>query len=327
MSAIARVRLRRLPAPRLRRPRLRTLLCLVLVLGLLGGGWLWVRGSALVSVDRVTVTGLRGPGSSKIRAALLAAAKNMTTLEVDAAALRVAVAPFPVVKSIRVSTQFPHGMRIRVLEQTPVADLTVDGRRIPVAADGTLLPSSAGAALASIPVSVPPGGTRVAAGPTLGAVYVLAAAPEWLRARVVQVSDTPSNGLVAEMHNGPEIYFGDATLLRAKWTAAAAVLADPGAEGAAYIDVTVPERPAAGGVASTTNSSSTGSEASTLSGAAATGAVGATTAATGPDAAATGNTSSTDVADTGATTGAAGAVGGASTGAVGAASSGNAPAP
>jgi cell division protein FtsQ len=190
----------------------------------------------------------------------------MTTLEVDAAALRMAVAPFPVVKSLSVSTQFPHGMRIRVIEQVPVADLTVDGRRIPVAADGTLLPSSAGAALASIPVSVPPGGTRVAAGPTLGAVYVLAAAPEWLRARVVSgVGRRRVTGSWPRCTTVPRSTSATRPCC-AKWAAAAAVLADPGAEGAAYIDVTVPERPAAGGVASTTNSSSTGSEPSTLSG-------------------------------------------------------------
>jgi cell division protein FtsQ len=233
----------------------------VLVLMLLGGGWLWVRGSSLVSVDRVTVTGLRGPSSRPIRAALLSAARDMTTLDVNMSALRVAVAPFPAVKSLDVSTQFPHGMRIRVLELVPVGVLAVGDRKIPVGANGTLLPSDSGAGLASIPVSAPPGGPRVTAGATRNAVAVLAAAPLWLRARVAQVSTTTANGLVAEMHDGPQIYFGDAGELRAKWMAVAAVLADPGSEGAAYIDVTVPERPAVAGVAGASSSGQTSADA------------------------------------------------------------------
>ena len=249
MSAVGRVRLPRLSIRRLPTPRPRTTLALMLVLAMLGGGWLWVRDSPLVSVDRVTVTGLKGADSSQIHSALVGAARSMTTLDVNMSALRTAVAAFPVVKGLRVSTQFPHGMRIHVTEQVPVGAVTADGRRIAVAPDGTLLPSASASGLASIPVSVPPGGTRLTDPATRGAVAVLAAAPGWLRARVTQVSSTSASGLIAQMHNGLKIYFGSASELPAKWEAAAAVLADPGSEGATYIDVTVPQRPAAGGVA------------------------------------------------------------------------------
>jgi cell division protein FtsQ len=300
LSAITRMRLPRprLPAGRLgrlrlRRPRPRTFLALALVLMLLGGGWLWLRSSSLVSVDRVTVTGLQGPSSHRIRAALLSAARDMTTLDVNVSALRVAVAPFPVVKSLSVSTQFPHGMRIRVLEQVPVGAITVGGRKFPVAGNGILLPTVSASGLASIPVSVPPGGTRVTGAGAVNAIALLAAAPAWLRARVTQVSTTAANGLVAQLHNGPQIYFGQASGLRAKWTAAAAVLADPGSQGAAYIDVTVAERPAAGGVVG----AATSTQPTSLGAVAPTGAAG-NTGATGTTAgnAATGNTGATGTA-------------------------------
>ena len=126
MSVVERARFPRLSLRRLRlprpRPRLRPriMLLLVLVVVLLGGGWLWVRDSPLVSVDRVTVTGLKGADSSQIHSALVGAARSMTTLDVNMSALRTAVAAFPVVKGLRVSTQFPHGMRIHVTEQVPV---------------------------------------------------------------------------------------------------------------------------------------------------------------------------------------------------------------
>ncbi len=43
-----------------------------------------------------------------------------------------------------------------------------------------------------------------------------------------------------------QIYFGDASRAHAKWMAAARVLADPSSQGAWYVDVRLPERPAAG---------------------------------------------------------------------------------
>ena len=53
---------------------------------------------------------------------------------------------------------------------------------------------------------------------------------------------------MVELREGPELFFGDARHLRAKWTAAVRILADPKAAGASYIDVRLPGRPAAGGL-------------------------------------------------------------------------------
>jgi hypothetical protein len=64
--------------------------------------------------------------------------------------------------------------------------------------------------------------------------------------RLTEVMTVAGHGLVAQVRQGPSIYFGDSTALAAKWSAALAVLADPGSQGASYIDVTDPDRPAAG---------------------------------------------------------------------------------
>ncbi|UUY02045.1 hypothetical protein LRS13_15125 [Svornostia abyssi] len=48
---------------------------------------------------------------------------------------------------------------------------------------------------------------------------------------------------------GPRLRFGRGDRLTAKWAAAARVLADEDAQGASYIDLRLPERPAAGGLA------------------------------------------------------------------------------
>ena len=232
---------------------------IVLVLGLLlAGAWIWLRDSSLVAVERVSVTGESGPDAAAIRSALTSAARNMTTLDVQMDQLRTAVYPFPAVKNLQVSTQFPHGMRIRVIEQLPVAAIVVGGRRIAVAADGTLLHDlAASSSLPLVPLSVPPGGPRLTEASAVGAVALLAAAPYQLLAGISQVTTVAGHGLVAQVRGGPSIYFGDARQLRVKWISASAVLADAGSAGAAYVDVTDPVRPAAGAGAGATGPAGT----------------------------------------------------------------------
>jgi cell division protein FtsQ len=231
---------------RLPRPSPRVLLALVVVLAVLGGAWLWVRQSALVAVKHVSVAGASGPDAVQIRSALISAARDMTTLDVQLSHLRTAVSAYPVVKSLQVSTQFPHGMRIRVIEHVPVAIVQVDGRRTPVAGDGTLLRDvPSGAQLPSIGLTVAPGGTHLT-GMARSEVRMLAAAPYQLLAKVQLASSDSTHGLVAQLRNGPRVYFGGAGKLTAKWDAVTAVLAAPTSAGADYIDVTDPARPAAG---------------------------------------------------------------------------------
>ncbi len=47
--------------------------------------------------------------------------------------------PFRVVRDVTVSSSFPHTLRIRVIEQPPVAALAVGGVRTAAAADGAVL--------------------------------------------------------------------------------------------------------------------------------------------------------------------------------------------
>ena len=231
---------------RRRRVRLWVVVAGAAALALLAGGWMWLRDSPLVAVRRVTVTGASGPDAAGIRAALTLAARNMTTLDVRVGALRMAVAPYPVVEDLRVSTQFPHGMRIRVVELLPVGALLAGGRDVAASGDGTLLHDVPAGTLPMIPVAVLPGGARVTDGAALRALALLAATPRRLLSRIAQVTTRPPHGLVVQLRSGPELYFGDSSDLAAKWVAATDVLADPSSAGAAYIDVTDPARPAAG---------------------------------------------------------------------------------
>jgi cell division protein FtsQ len=226
-------------------PGLRGLAALA-VLALLGTGFARLRESSAVEVREVSITGLQGRAAPAIRAALVRAATDMTTLHVRMDELRRAVAPYPIVKDLKVSTDFPHRLEIRVVEYDAVAAVVLAGRRVPVAADGTLLRDErAPAGLPTVSVRAGSDGERLSDRRALGAVAVLGAAPRELRS-VVGGIRWDAAGLHVELRPGPRLDFGGAGRPRAKWVAAARVLSDPRAAGASYLDLRVPERPLAG---------------------------------------------------------------------------------
>lgn len=232
--------------PRARRP----LAVALLVLAILSGAYfLWLRDSSFVAIDQVQVTGLTSRDAPRVRAALRSAARDMTTLHLSRERLRAAVSPWPVVHDLRVVTDFPNAVRIEAVERRPVALVGSGGDRVPVAADGAVLRGLPGRPrLPAVDLRGRPGGDRLGAGATLTLVEVAGAAPPSLLAREKAVR-RGERGLVVEMRRGPDLVFGSPTRLRAKWAAATAVLADRSSRGAAYVDVRLPDRPVAGGLA------------------------------------------------------------------------------
>ncbi|MCX6386535.1 MAG: cell division protein FtsQ/DivIB [Solirubrobacterales bacterium] len=219
---------------------------LLLIAAVVGGGYLWVRDSSLVAVENVTVTGLTGPDAPRIRAALVSAASDMTTLHVRMDQLETAVQPFPIVRQIRVTTDKPHGMRIDVVQNAPVARLESGGDSTLIAADGTILRGLSNSGhLPAIAIDVIPGGGQVTAGPIRSALTIAAAAPKALQQLIERIS-TAAGEIEVKLVNGPMVIFGSDAQAKAKWAAAATVLADPAASGAALIDVRAPDRPVAG---------------------------------------------------------------------------------
>jgi cell division protein FtsQ len=237
---------------------LRTTIAVLVAVPLLGGGWLWLRDSSLVSVRHVHITGVHGAGALEIRQALDNAAARMTTMDFDVGALHSAVSSFAIVGALHVSTSFPHTVSITVAERPPVAALLSTGQRTAVAADGTVLgPALLSSSLPTVNGSVePPAGARVREPTALAAVTVLGAAPAKLAPFVVRAFDGPE-GLTLAMRDGLLVYFGNSLRPHAKWFSLARVLVSPSAAGAVYVDVRLPERPAAGFSSSTSTSAST----------------------------------------------------------------------
>ena len=208
------------------------------VLLVLVAGLFWLRDSSLVAVEKVTITGASGPDAPRIESALRSVARDMTTMHVRKDELDQAVEEFPTVNELRVESDFPHHLRIEVIERSPVAVVGQGEDKVPVTAGGTELRG------ATAPDDLPVVDDDEHTDEVL---ELLAVAPPQLLRRSERAG-VGSRGLTIRMADGPIVYFGPPTDLRAKWAAAARVLADPTAEGASYIDVRVPERTAAGGL-------------------------------------------------------------------------------
>jgi hypothetical protein len=242
-----------LMAPRALRipPRWRLRLLGVALLAIaLGAAYLfWFRDSSFVRVEQVTITGLNNSEAKRVHDALTLAARQQTSLHVDEDALRAAVADEPIVRDLRAIPDFPHGLRIEVVENRPVAELSAGGETVAVAPDGTVLEGArAETGLPTLKVNVLPTGRRLGEGVTRQLVAVAGAAPAGLLPRITDISIRRGPGVVVQLRHGPELYFGRAADLTEKWAAAASVLASRSSQGATYIDVRMFTRPVAGGL-------------------------------------------------------------------------------
>ena len=233
-------------------------IALVATIGYLG----FVRDSSLVAVKRVSVTGLGTRDAADMRAALLEAGRSMTTLHVRERDLEAALARYPVVRAVSARPDFPHGLRVHVTERRPVATVSgPSGAAVPVAADGTLLPRARPrTALPLVRAQGSLAGERLAERPARTLLRVLGAAPAPLRERALRARFDGARGVVVSLRRGPEVVLGRSDRLEAKWAAASRVLATAAARGASYVDVRLPDRPAAGGVAPEPSAPETGPE-------------------------------------------------------------------
>ena len=239
-----------------RRPLRIALIAVLAAIPLLAGGWWLARHTTLTRVEHVRIDGLqavRGADIPAIESALTGAAHGMSTLAVDPGALRTAVARYPIVRSVRARASFPHALRIEVVEQPPVAVLAFGSAKTAVAADGVVL--GPGYLSSSLPListgktdalrALPAVGRSVSNGYLLQTLTVMGAAPPALVPAVTHLYYGP-HGLTAALRGGLLVYFGDATRPHAKWLSLVRVLSSPSSAGAAYVDVRLPERPAAG---------------------------------------------------------------------------------
>ena len=218
-----------------------------MLLALYGGYMLWFRNLSWFAIDDVTIKGAT-TNEREIKSAVERVAGDMTTLHIKDDQLRAAVSRFPTVASVSASTSFPHGLEVTITERLPVAFVRLGGRRTAVSADGYLLAGADFDAKALPRIEgAAAHGVRLDQDAAAQAA-ILGATPGPLRNRITASSwDEDLGGVVVDLHNGPEIRFGDGARAQDKWAAAVAVLSGEERGSPSYLDVSVPDRPVSGG--------------------------------------------------------------------------------
>lgn len=248
---------RRIARPRSAAPRAGLLACsswrtriaviATLLVALAGGYAFWLRDSSLVAVTDVEVVGVTTSDRAEIVSALTGAAEEMTTLNSDEEKIAEVAARFPTVAAVDVDPNFPHGMRLEVRQRPPRLLAGVGERQIPVAADGTVLtglevPEDVN--LPELAIEDLPAAGRLE-GAALEQALIVGAAPDPLLGLIERIDRSDELGVELVLRGGVQVRFGSGARAAEKWAAAAAVLADPKLDVVRYVDVRVPERPAA----------------------------------------------------------------------------------
>ena len=227
------------------RRRLRWTLGVTAVLVMVAGGWL-VLHSRLLSARVVTVV-----GSAHTPAADVIAAGGLTRdpplIDVGGAtAARIEELPW--VAKATVQRNWPDGVRVVVVERTPVA---VVAETAP--AKGWALVDRSGKVLAD--VAQPPAGLVQVAGTappglpgstvtgTRAALAVASTLPKAFAAQVTQVQETAGGDVTLHLTSPLTVYLGSTASLHEKYEDTAAVLAGASLASGDVIDVSVPDAP------------------------------------------------------------------------------------
>jgi cell division protein FtsQ len=223
------------PWPSHRRYLARRWVALLVVLAVLGLTYV-VMFTSLIGVRSVEVLGVRDipPGDVR-KAAAVEPGTPMVRLDTDEIAAR--VAKLPRVADVSVSRSFPTTVEIDVTERTPVAVVPdTDGVHL-VDRTGmdyaTVRSRPAGLPVLKV-VKVAPGDPS-----THAAVTVLAAVPDQLRDRVVELSARSPGDVRFRLRNGRVVKWGDAEDNERKAAVLAPLLTRPGRT----YDVATPDFP------------------------------------------------------------------------------------
>lgn len=237
---------------RIRVLRRRAVVIAILAAALFAGYNFWFRDSSLVAVKTVKVEGTgKGKLDARLEQVLTSAGLEMTTLHVNRPVLVKAARPFPSVQALSTDSTFPSTLTVKVTKRTPVALIGEGSGAVGIAGDGRVMRGVPVGRdhLPQLPLPSAPKGSWVG-GPALEQAQMLGAAPKALL-RHVDHSFNGESGIGVELDGGVDLLFASPARARQKWEAAAAVLSDPDLGPLDYVDLSVPRRPAVGGVGHT----------------------------------------------------------------------------
>jgi cell division protein FtsQ len=215
---------------------LRYVLAALVVVGLVGTSIWLVFFSATLQVKRVEVVGNELLSDGRIReVAEVPLGEQLALVDLRRADARVGA--LAEVRSVDVTRTWPDGVRIEVVERTPVAVVEIGGRLRGLDADGVVFREYKKA---------PPGMPRVRPGSSAGtdalqeAATVVAALPDDLAARVDHVEVETVDQITLALRDGRQVLWGSAEESELKAEVVDKLLA---AQKAPFYDVSVPGNP------------------------------------------------------------------------------------
>lgn len=214
--------------------------------------WLWT--GPLLAVSGVSLSGYDRPDAPALKAAISRAASTGTVLSPPVDRIRLAAASFPWVASVSVARDWPRGVSVQVTMARPAAVAAgVNGAALVSPAGRVLAPVAGHPALGwlTVPEAVPAPGYAIPDASRAALEFISAARPEVAR-RVRGLRIDRQGLLVGRLAGGPELRLGQPQRLAAKAASLGLLLAQlspQDEQGATYIDLSVPERPALGGAA------------------------------------------------------------------------------
>jgi hypothetical protein len=229
-------------------PSRRSLLVGVALIAVAAGAYTVARQTSAFAIGRFDVTGAPSDVQRQVRR-VLAPLLGTNLLALDGAALEQRAESLPTVVSVRFDRAFPHTLRIHVVPEVPVAVLHRGKETWLVSARARVvkrIPTGTYPALARVWV---PRKANVAVGaflaPETGGTAARTLALAGRFPAHVSTASLVGGELVFRLRSGLELRLGDPTDIRLKLAIARRALALLPA-GAAYVDVSVPERPVAG---------------------------------------------------------------------------------
>lgn len=257
---------RRALARRRGRRRRTVALGVVATLALLAGGW-WVATGPPARVASVSVSGYQRPDRAVLERTLLLVARSGTVLQPPVDRMRLAATRFPWVEDVVVSRDWPRGLAVVVVEARAAAlAVPTSGPRVLVSESGRVLGPAPDPPPAlprvRVPGAAPAVGSRLSGAPVRAALAFSAVLEPQIAGRVRALREE-GGALYARLAGGPELRLGLPEDLEAKARALDVVLGQLSAadeRAASYIDLSVPTRPAAGGLGATVGGTDDGTE-------------------------------------------------------------------
>lgn len=241
-------------SPRERQPRRAGAGALAVALGAAAlvtaslGAYFVARETSLFALRRIEVKGATPEVAGRVRTALgPLVGRSLVAFDSDAAGRRLST--LPEIAGTSFDRSFPHTLRVFVRVERPVAVLRRGSEAWLVSSSARVLRRLDARPWPRLPRIWVPRSDEVAVNATLGGAgakgvrAVAPLAPLRLKAavRLVRASD---DELTLVLGSGRELRLGDTGDVRLKLAIASRLL--PVTEGAAYVDVSVPERPVAG---------------------------------------------------------------------------------